>query len=144
MEGRKAEEAISSGLAFEKMKEWFSAQGGDVSMLDHTELLPMGVEQTVILAEEDGFLSEMEARLVGLAAGALGAGRKTKEDSVDFGAGIVLVRQCGDAVKKGEVIARLYSSHKDKLAEGERIFRSALRYGASRPKTIPLVYEIVV
>lgn len=143
-EGRcRAENALDTGAAFSKMKEWFSAQGGDVRMLDEPSLLPASKEQILITAEEDGFLAEMNALLVGTAAGALGAGRKTKEDEIDHGAGIHLLRHCGDYVKKGEAIARLYASDEEKLAEGKRIFLSALRYEKKEPSVPPLIYKVI-
>lgn len=138
-----AEKAIVSGRAFLKMKEWFAAQGGDVAMLENSSLLPLSKEEDFVLAEEDGYLSEMDALLVGTAAGALGAGRKTKEDKVDHGAGICLLKQWGEKVKKGEAIARLYAANKEKLADGKRIFSSALRYEKKKPEALPLVYKII-
>ncbi|MBR4287953.1 MAG: thymidine phosphorylase [Clostridia bacterium] len=138
-----AEKAIASGKAFSKMKEWFSAQGGDTGMLEDSSLLPEAKEQTLIFAEEDGYLCEMDALLVGTAAGALGAGRKTKEDQVDHGAGIFLLKQWGDKVKKGEAIARLYATDKEKLADGKRLFSSAVRYEKKKPAALPLIYKII-
>lgn len=138
-----AEKAIASGKAFSKMKEWFSAQGGDTGMLEDPSLLPEAKEQTLIFAEEDGYLCEMDALLVGTAAGALGAGRKTKEDQVDHGAGICLLKQWGDKVKKGEAIARLYAADKEKLADGERLFSSAVCYEKKKPAALPLIYKII-
>ncbi len=143
-EGRRlAENALATGAAFAKMKEWFSAQGGNVTMLEDTSLLPLATKEALILAEEDGFLAETDALLVGTAAGELGAGRKTKEDSIDHGAGIHLLRCCGDFVKKGDVIARLYASDEKKLAAGKRIFLSALRYEKKEPSAPPLIYKVI-
>ncbi len=143
-EGRElAEEALRSGKAFEKMKEWFSAQGGNSKMLEDTKLLPEASKKDFVFAEEDGYLGEMDALLVGTAAGALGAGRKTKEDSIDHGAGICLFKQCGEKIKKGEAIACLYASEEGKLSDGKRIFSSALRYEKEKPTAPPLIYKVI-
>lgn len=140
---RRGEEALSSGRAYSKMKEWFRAQGGDVSVLENTDLLPVSPEKETVYAEEDGFLSGPDALLAGTAAGALGAGRKTKEDSIDHGAGIVLLCQSGSYVKKGDPVAELYSSDKEKLSDGKRIFLSALRYEKKEPSAPPLIYKVI-
>lgn len=143
-EGRKKAEAVLiDGSAFEKMKEWFSAQGGDASFLENPTLLPLAPNEETVFAQRDGYLLEIDALLVGTAAGALGAGRKTKEDPVDHGAGIVLCASVGQRVKAGDPVARLYSSDERKLEEGKRLFLSALRYGDEPPKEKPLIYKVI-
>ena len=42
---KQAEEAISSGRAFEQMKRWIAAQGGDARVLDDVSLLPQAAVQ---------------------------------------------------------------------------------------------------
>ena len=52
---RKVEQAISSGAAFAKMKEWISAQGGDISYLEDLSRFPRCQYQYEVKALEDGF-----------------------------------------------------------------------------------------
>lgn len=40
----------------------------------------------------------------------LGAGRKKKEDNIDFSVGIILEKKTGDKVKKGENLAYIYAN----------------------------------
>jgi len=80
---------------------------------------------------------------VGRAACELGAGRKTKEDKIDFSAGIILCRKTGDFVRSGEALAVLHASSEDKLTAGEKIFLSALEFSCEKPKEKKLIMDVV-
>ena len=84
------------------------------------------------------------ANLFGFAAGEMGAGRKTKEDSIDGGAGILVKKKTGDRVKKGESLATLYASEKSLLERGEKAFLSALTFSPEKPMEKPLIYKVIV
>ena len=56
------------------------------------------------IAAGDGYIAEMEADSIGTAAMWLGAGRATKESTIDLAVGLVLKKKIGDEVKKGESI----------------------------------------
>ncbi len=143
-EGRKlAEEALYSGKALAKMKEWIGMQGGDVNFFDDLSLLPSAPFSFEVKSPESGYLSSMETTQIGLAAGELGAGRKTKEDRIDYGAGIVLHKKYGDLVKKGETVASFYASDKEKFIPAERRFLSALTFSQTMPETKKLIFDIV-
>ena len=58
-------------------------------------------------------MSGLKAMGVGIVSMNLGAGRGKKTDPIDYSAGIRLIKKPGDTVKKGEVLAVLYSDKKD-------------------------------
>jgi pyrimidine-nucleoside phosphorylase len=74
---------------------------------------------------------------------ALGAGRATKDSAIDYAAGIILEKKTGDAVKCGEVIARLYANDESFFAGAERIFSSGVEYGCERPVGARLIHGII-
>ena len=86
----------------------------------------------------------MNAERVGEASLLLGAGRQTKEDILDMGAGITLHKKTGDAVKKGDTLATLYASDADKLSVARERFLSALSYADIPPKLQPLIYKSIL
>lgn len=104
--------ALKDGRAMDKWRAMISAQGGDPDAK-----LPVARETQTVVAESDGVISELDALAVGLASWRLGAGRARKEDPVQFGAGVTLHAQLGDAVKKGDP---LYTLHTDEPARFER------------------------
>ena len=53
------EESISNGKALEKFKTFIASQGGDTSVIDNPELLPKSDYQIDVLANRDGFVSEI-------------------------------------------------------------------------------------
>lgn len=133
-----AENALFGGAAYEKAKEWFTAQGGDAEAeLAHAEFV------REIRAGKSGYISHMDAEKIGRAACELGAGRKTKNDKIDFAAGLVLRKKTGDFVREGEVLCALHTSCEEKLAAAEKIFRSALEFSAEKPREKKLIIGIV-
>ncbi len=98
-----AQNSIDDGSAYEKYVEWITAQGGDVSAV--LELSP----SYKVISECDGVIAKMDAEKIGNLACMLGAGREKKDDSIDMGAGIVLCKKTGDSIKKGDVLAVLYT-----------------------------------
>jgi thymidine phosphorylase len=91
-----------------------SAQGGDVDAA-----LPTARETHDVIAQNDGYLTKLDALCVGMASWRLGAGRARKEDAVQAGAGIVWHVGHGEAVTKGQ---KLFTLHTDEPAR----FDSAL------------------
>ena len=72
---RMAEEAVASGAAYEKLKQMFAAQGGDVSVLDDPDKFQKAKFSRPLLAAESGYLVQMNTEMVGNASVGLGAGR---------------------------------------------------------------------
>jgi pyrimidine-nucleoside phosphorylase len=134
-EGRAlAEKNLDCGLAKEKMKEWFAAQGADPAVVEDPARLPQAPYRHEIRSPFGGFLSQMRAQTVGMAAASLGAGRKSKEDTIDPSAGILLHRFPGDAVKEGDLLAVLYASDPALFSRGEELFLSALSFSPRKLK----------
>lgn len=92
-----------------------------------------------VLSPADGYISHMQTELCGIASVALGAGRASKEDAIDLSAGILLLKKTGDAVKKGEPIARLLTSRQELVPEGERLLLEAVTFSDARPAPEKLV-----
>ena len=140
---KQAEEAISSGRAFEQMKRWIAAQGGDARVLDDVSLLPQAAVQYELKAPQAGYIHHMDAQKIGESSAILGAGRKTKDDAIDFAAGIVLKEKTGAKVEQGQTLAVLHTNRPETLADAERVFLEAIRWGTDAPEAQPLIYGIV-
>ena len=133
-EARKmCEQKIESGEALERMKKVVALQGGDAAMVDDPARCPVGEFSADISAPAAGWVTAIDARAVGYACIALGAGRVKAGDSVDFGAGIYLHKKTGERVEKGERLATLYSSTREKLEEASAIALGAYETGDADP-----------
>ena len=121
-------ETLTSGKAYARFLEWISMQGGDASYATDTD--KFGTSKCVkdIVASTDGYILSCNAETVGIAAMKLGAGRATKDDVIDFKAGIILHKKPCDSVKAGDVIATLYTDKEDAVAEAEALVLSSLKF----------------
>lgn len=138
-----AQEAVSSGKAPRKMREWMAAQGADVRYIDDPSLFKRAEYVRELKAEEDGYIASMETARIGAASVSLGAGRVKKTDIIDPAAGIVLSAKTGDKVKKGDTLCTLYTSSPDRADEAERIFRGAVTLAPQPTTRPPLIYGII-
>lgn len=145
MEGARAKavEAVRSGGALEKLRQMAEAQGGDPSYITNPEKFTISPACVEIAAPQGGYITRLDAEGCGLAAVELGAGRETKESPIDFGAGIVLLKNKGDRVEQGQPIARLYAQSEALCRRGEERIFQALEVGPQAPQTGPMIVDRV-
>lgn len=139
---KELENKIKSGLALEKLKELIQIQGGNPEVVDNPDLLPKAKNTFYVKSEVDGYINKIDAELVGISAMLLGAGRKTKEDSINYGAGISLKKKIGDYVSKGEVLCELYTDLDNADEAYEKIIK-AYTIKDELPESKPYVYEVI-
>ena len=140
---RRVIDALGSGAAFSKLKEWISAQGGDTRCLDDPSLFPATAFAYEIQSPVNGYIRKMDAERIGITSVMLGAGRETKDAPIDYSAGIVLCKKVGERVSAGETLATLYTNRESALAEAAEHYLTALTFGETPPEPQPLIYEIV-
>lgn len=136
-------ETLDSGKAYEQMKKWVAAQGGDIKYIENPELFPKAEYAYDVLSEQDGFINKMNTEQIGIVSVILGAGREKKGDKIDFSAGIVLHKKTGEEVKKGEVLATLYTNNEAALKDAEKQYKQALTVSSEKTARPPLVYKII-
>ena len=139
----RVEDVIVSGAAFETMKKWIAAQGGDARALEDFSLLPQASVRVCVKAPRSGYICAMDTQKVGEASAILGAGRQKKEDAIDYAAGIVLKKKTGDYVREGEAIAELYTNQSQTVAASEQTLLGALRWSEEAPEREALILGIV-
>ena len=120
--------AIKDGSALAKFKEMIVNQGGDVDVVDHPQKLLTAKFITKLKADQDGYVTKLTADEIGLAAMQLGAGRKTKDDTIDFSVGLLLRKKVGDSVKNGDVLIEIHSNQKD-VSEVREMLKEAIVIG---------------
>jgi pyrimidine-nucleoside phosphorylase len=134
---------MKDGSALAKFREFIAGQHGDVSQVDDPERLPQPDQRIPVLAEKGGFIQAIHAEEVGLCAMRLGAGRATKEDSIDHAVGVILHKKVGDAVQAGEPLATLLVNRTDTLDEVKRRLLRAIFIGNERVEPPTLIRCIV-
>ena len=139
-EGRvRAMQAISDGSAFEAYERWIRAQGGDPSE-DALATAPVVLE---VPAPRTGYVSDLGAVAVGQAALHLGAGRRTKDDTIDHSVGIVLHGKPGDRVAEGETLAEIHAASDDAAAEAVPELLAAYEIADEPPSERSVILDVL-
>lgn len=128
------ERAISSGAAYEKLREFVAAQGGDAEVL---ESLAVSGAVCEVVAPEGGYVAGFDALSIGQAALTLGAGRERKTDTVDHSVGVEALVKVGQEIEAGQPVARLYGERR--LEEAESLVRGALTVSAEKVDPPPAI-----
>ena len=136
-------QALADGRGLAKLREFIAAQGGEAGVVDDYSLLPQHSLAKEFLADRDGFVQKIEARRIGLASQHTGAGRATKEDTIDLSAGIIVRKKTGEAVRKGEVLATLYGNDEKKLKTAAAEAAQAFCLGESKVEAPRLIKKII-
>lgn len=136
------QDIINSGKAVEKLKEFVKIQGGNPDIVDHPEKLPQAKYHIEVKTLKTGYVHSMKAESIGIAAMLLGAGRKTKEDKIDFAAGITLNKKVGDSVTTGDTICILHTNLQD-WSEAEKVVQDAYIISENKPESIKYIYDVI-
>ncbi|CAI3417911.1 pyrimidine-nucleoside phosphorylase [Enterococcus cecorum] len=137
------EEALHSGKAFAKFKEMVANQGGDVSVIDHPEKLLTAKYEIELPAKQSGVITKLIANELGIAAMMLGAGRKTKEDTIDFAVGLKLRKKVGEAIQEGESVLTIYANQPaEEIQDVVALLYQNIEIGPSGQEP-PLIHGII-
>lgn len=85
----------------------------------------------------------MNTENIGKIACVLGAGRETKEDKIDYSAGLKVLKKTSEFVNEGETIAILYTNKEDKIEEAKQRYIEALDFSEQEVEKPKLIYEII-
>jgi pyrimidine-nucleoside phosphorylase len=136
---RRAEAAVADGGAETTWRRWLEAQGGTAA----ESALPVAPVELEVVAPRAGFVRELVAIRVGMAAVHLGAGRQTKDAPIDHAVGIVCGAKRGAHVEAGETLAVVHARTDEaaELAAAEVV--AAYELDDEPPEERPLLLEVV-
>jgi pyrimidine-nucleoside phosphorylase len=136
---RRAEAAVADGSALELYERWIRAQGGDPD----PAVLPSAPVVVPVRAARAGTVTRLGAVAVGVAAVHLGAGRRTKEDSIDHAVGVVCHVKRGARVSEGDVLAEVHARDEASAADAAEAVRDAYELGDDAPREHPILLDVV-
>jgi pyrimidine-nucleoside phosphorylase len=137
------ERSIASGAALAKFRQMVGAQGGDARVADDPGRLPRARLRRTLASPRSGFVADVDALAVALAALRLGAGRSRAEDPVDPAVGVDGLVKVGDPVRKGDPLCRIHASGEGAAMEAAAMLAKAIVVGARRRRPARLVDEII-
>jgi pyrimidine-nucleoside phosphorylase len=136
---RRAEAAVADGSAETVWRRWLEAQGGtaDESALESAPIVHQ------VKAPRGGTIRELRAIGIGTAAMHLGAGRQTKDDSIDHAVGIVCLRKRGDRVEAGDVLAEVHARTEAQVQQADAEVVAAYAITDEPVSARPVLLEVL-
>jgi pyrimidine-nucleoside phosphorylase len=134
---RLAEQAVADGSALAAYERWVRAQGGDPD----EGALPLAPVVREVVAPRAGFVRQLAALPVGVAALHLGAGRGEKDAPIDHTVGVVCLKKRGDAVAEGEPLAELHARGEREADDAATRVLAAYELGDEPPRPRPIVLD---
>ena len=138
-----AQRKLLDGSGYQKLKQVIQAQGGNPAVLDRFELLPNATGVREISSPRSGYVSAIDAEYIGQASGMIGAGRDTKEDSIDPAVGVILEVKVGQKVESGAVLCRIYHTKEERIDEAAEMIEDAFRISGNAPEERDIILEVV-
>lgn len=138
-----AQSKLLDGSGYKKFKEVITAQGGEPKVLDRFELLPNATGMREIYSPRAGYVSAIDAELIGTASTMIGAGRDTKDAAIDPAVGVILEVKVGHKVDSGGVLCRIYYTKEDRVEDAADVVEDAFRISQSAPEDRELILEVV-
>ncbi len=134
---------IEGGEALAKFGEMVKAQGGDLRVIDDPRALPQAKLKIVAKAEASGWVTSLDAKLIGQAVVALGGGRKDLTSKIDYAVGVELLKRRGDEVREGEDLAFVHASGEGEGREALQLVQSAYQLSEDPLQVRPLILYLV-
>jgi len=138
-----AKQKIETGEAFKKFLEIVELQGGDVNYIIIPEKYSKSKFVKKVRSIKSGYVKEMNTYQIGMASLELGAGRREKEDLIDYKAGIVLHKKLGNYVKTGELLCELHSDFRSKIKIAENMIIDSIKISSTKPSLPKLIKKVI-
>lgn len=135
------EENLHNGNALQLFKTFIRKQGGNEKIVENPDMLPKATYEIEVQAEASGYVSKLIADNIGKAAMMLGAGRETKDDTIDPAVGVVVHKKLGDKVVKGERIFTIHTNHKE-VEKVTEFLKKSIQYSVEK-KSPPLILDTI-
>ncbi|WP_196259390.1 thymidine phosphorylase [Pelagibacterium limicola] len=139
----RAKVALESGAAAEKFASMVNALGGpsDIDGPRHDARHACPVVRDVF-ADEEGYVTAIDTRAVGMAVVVLGGGRTDPKAKIDHGVGFDQLLGLGARADSRTPIARIHARDAAIADDAEQRLKNAYRIGEA-PKPNPVVYRYI-
>jgi pyrimidine-nucleoside phosphorylase len=138
-----SQEMIANGKAFKKFVELVRLQGGDISLLKNPEKYPKSKINEKIFADKNGYVESIDVYQIGMASIELGGGRLAKSDVIDPKAGIIFKPKVGTKIKKGDLIAEIFTDKEEKVDEIKQKLLGTIKLSKEKVQPVKLIKSIM-
>lgn len=130
---QKVLEVLNNKKAYNKILEFVKYQSGDITKL------PKSSNIYEVKSEKEGYLTNLHSLEIAKLSSNLGSGRKTKEDKIDYSAGIIINKNINDKINIGDTILTLYTNKELPQIDKDKLF-----VVSSMPnENVKLIYEVI-
>lgn len=134
---------LDSGSALDRFARLIERQGGDPRVTDDFDLLPSAPVVREFVAADDGYVTSLDARQIGMASVQLGAGRMAVDDEIDPAVGFDVRCRMGESVQRGQPLVGVHAATDSSAAQALDRLGAAIEIGESATAPMPLVLERV-
>ncbi len=134
---------IKNGKGYNKLLELVKNQGGDITYLENVNKFEKAKYIEPIIAQNDGFIQEINAENIGKVACELGSGRMRKEDGIDYSVGIILNKKVSNKVQSGETIGYIYANDLQKLTIAKEQIKDIIKIDLNPTQSKPIIFKII-
>jgi pyrimidine-nucleoside phosphorylase/thymidine phosphorylase len=134
---------IGSGKAFDRFRQMVALQGGEVAVVDDTNLLPKAQYKLDISSPQTGYITSIQCEAIGKASVILGAGRESEGDAVDPAVGLVLHKTVAQPVKAGEPLCTVHYNSQSCLDRARPLIEQSFQIGDAPPEPRPIVRRVI-
>lgn len=139
----KVRDAVANGSALLKLAEMIGRQEGNPEVVNDYSLFGKADIVYDVIAPVEGYVEAIKTDLLGISSMILGAGRETKESSIDYTAGIILNKKTGMEVRKGDLLATLHTGSGEKLKDAERVLLDSYKFSGKPSEKRPLILAYI-
>jgi pyrimidine-nucleoside phosphorylase len=137
------DQKVESGEGLKKFKQMIAAQGGSTASFEDYSAFPSASHIVEITSPKDGYIQDINALQVGLAACSMGAGRVSQDSIIDLAVGIIMKAKVGNKVSVGSPLGVLHANSKESAEVAGKQFVEAFTVGAERPAPRSLIFKHV-
>ena len=137
----KLTDLLLKGAALNKFQDMILAQGGDLKSFFSNDRKAKHIE--IVRSQNEGYVQNIDAHIVGEAVYELGAGRKVVTDSVDHSVGVILYRKYADKIGKNEPMLEIHAKSKKDAEKVKEKLITAVTISNNIPPKLKLVQEII-
>jgi pyrimidine-nucleoside phosphorylase len=138
------EGCLNSGAPRAKWDEMIAAQGADLKAFNRKLALDSTAKVVAeVKADQSGYVSKCDARIIGEVIRDLGGGRLTKESAINYDVGVDRLAKPGERIEKAGVLCRVHAADAASARTAVGRLKTAFEISPSRPVSQPLVLEII-
>ena len=126
---------LENNHAKSKFYQWIKYQGGDITKIRDN------AKKYIVISNRSGYVNSIDSNEIAQLVFDLGAGRKKKKDKIDYACGVILNKQLGEKVIKGEILGVIFYNKK---VEGmEKIFADAFKIEKRKKRVKNIIISTV-